>query len=106
MIRDRVPCGPFTSRTESLSVTVTLAGRAMGFLPTRLISPNVAKHFAAALCRPRFFVGHEALGRGDNGNAHAAVHLLDCVALFVNSEARTGNPLDAGDDGLLGVRVF
>ncbi len=50
---------------------------------------------------PSLFVGHDALGSGNDRDAQPAEHLGKIVGAGVHSEAGLGHPAQAGDDLLL-----
>ena len=52
-------------------------------------------------------VGHDALGRGHNGNAQAAEHLGQLFRAGIDAQAGLGHPAQAGDDLLLaGLQIL
>src|SRR3954467_11426506 len=73
------PFGPLTRTDSGSMATVTPAGTAMGLRPIRLLErpPNLCHHFAADAAATGLVAGHDALGRRDDGGAHAAQHLRD-----------------------------
>src|SRR4029079_11528345 len=71
------PLGPCTRTTSGSIVTVTLDGTEMGFLPMRDMGrlPDLCHDLAADALLARLMAGHDAVGRRDDGGAHAALDL-------------------------------
>src|SRR6201991_1141870 len=102
------PFGPLTRTDSGSMATVTPAGTSMGLRPIRLIerSPNLRHDFAADASAAGLVAGHDALGRRDDGGAHAAEHLGDAGGGDVVALARARGALQPGHDGLAVLRVL
>ena len=61
---------------------------------------DVAKDFSANALPTRVSVGHDAAGRGDNGNADAAEYAGQLFAVGVDAQSGLANAGQAADDGL------
>src|ERR1700722_46566 len=94
------PLGPFT-RTDSGSIeTVTPAGTGMGCLPILDISsrlPDLRQDLAADAGSARVVSGHDAVGGGDDGGAHAAEHLGDVLSVDVGAATGARDAPQSGD---------
>src|SRR6266481_2922126 len=102
------PLAPFSVMASAPIVAVTPCGRSTGIFATRDINKTLVvrlellddeQHFAAGAGCARLFVGHDALGRRDHGDAQAAEYLGQLILAAINSQARTADALDAIDDG-------
>ena len=91
-------------------VTSTPAGTVMGILPILDIMlpplPDKRKDFAADMQLACLLVGHNALGRGNDGNAEATQDLGQLVSAGINAQARLGNAAQAGDDLFLVAKIL
>src|SRR3954471_1968639 len=80
------PLGPCTRTTSGSIVTVTPDGTAMGLRPIRLMaacSPDLCHDLAADALLARLVAGHDAVGRRDDGGAHATLDLAHAVGARV-----------------------
>src|SRR3954467_15102255 len=96
----RLPRGPFTRTTSGSTVTVTVEGTGMGFLPIRDMTrlPDLGDDLAADARSAGLVAGHDAVRGGQDGRAHAAQDLRDALGIHVAPLAGTGHPAQAGDD--------
>src|SRR4051812_27143571 len=101
------PPAPLTLIWSSLTCTSTPCGTATGIFPMRDISVpslgHVAEDFAADAACARLAVGHHALRRGHDRDAHPVLHLGDVVAALVDAQAGAAHALDALDHRAAGV---
>src|SRR5699024_6132203 len=103
----RVPLGPFTvTRLPASIFTSTPAGMEIGILPIRDIFyspslPDKRQDFTADMGRAGGLVGHDALGRGHDGNAQAAENAGQLVSTGIDTQAGLGDAAQAGDNLLL-----
>src|SRR3954454_18616145 len=95
----RLPRGPVTRTTSGSTVTVTVEGTGMGFLPIRDIwgLPDLGDDLATDARLASLVAGHHAVRRGQDGRAHAAQDLRDALGIHVASLTGTGHPAQAGD---------
>src|SRR3954467_15645106 len=102
------PFGPLTRTDSGSMATVTPAGTSLGLRPMRLMkrSPTLRPAFAADAWAAGLVAGHDALGRRDDGGAHAAEHLGDAGGGDGVALARARRALPAGHDGLAVLRVL
>src|SRR5918992_440438 len=101
------PLGPLTRTSCGSIVISTPSGTGMGCLPIRLTrSPDPCDELAADAFAAGVVAGHDALGGGHDGRAHAAVDPGDLGRVDVLAPAGLGQPLDAGDHGLAVLRVL
>src|SRR4051794_21341259 len=120
------PFGPLTRTDSGSMATVTPAGTVMGLRPIRLMlrSPNLCHEwqsneicgghrlphlchdFAANASAAGLVAGHDALGRRNDGGAHATQHLGDARGGHVVALARTRCALQPRHDGLAVLRVL
>src|ERR1044071_3886667 len=101
------PRGPLTRTDSGSMATVTPAGPSMGLRRIRLMAlPNLRHDFAADAAATGLVAGHDALGRRDDGGAHAAEHLGDAGGGDVVALARTRCALQPRHDGLAVLRVL
>src|SRR3954449_2561141 len=92
------PLGPCTRTTPGSIVTVTPDGTEMGFLPMRDTGlPDLRHNLAADALIARLVAGHDAVGRRDDGGAHAALDLAHAVLAGVAALARARHAAQAGD---------
>src|SRR5277367_6696738 len=117
-----LPLGPCTATVLPSILIVTPLGSSIGFFPIRDIRsafssqppalacsfgkclrplPNLAEQFAAQALLAGLTPGHNALGRGQNVNAHAAQHTGNLRAAHVHAAAGTGDALDVRDRGFV-----
>src|SRR5204863_745364 len=95
---DSSPLGPCTRTTSGSIVTVTPVGTAMGFLPIRLMRlPDLRHDLAADALLARVVAGHDAVGRRDDGGAHAALDLAHALGAGVVALAGARHAAQAGD---------
>src|SRR5690606_42134604 len=101
---DRVPLGPLTVTFSGWTFSSTPLARAIGFLATRdmVVSPlgHEAQDFTADALLARLRIGHDAVGRGNDGDAEATGHLRQIVLAAVLAQARTRDALELLDDRL------
>ena len=108
----RVPLGPFTVTTfPSPMVTSTPAGTVIGILPIRDISclpplPDKRQDFAADMVLASLLIGHDALGRGNDGDAQATENLGQLVGAGIDTQAGLGDAAETGNDLLLIAQVL
>src|SRR3954449_4992471 len=100
------PFGPLTTTCPGAMSIWTPSGIAIGFLPIRLISPDVGDYLAADAPRLCFVTGHDAARGADDRRAGPAIHPRDRVVVHVMATARSGDALDAADHRLLVARVL
>src|ERR1700712_1342844 len=81
----RLPRGPVTRTTSGSTVTVTVEGTSMGFLPIRDMTrlPDLGDDLATDARGAGIVTGHHTVGRGQDGGAHAAEHLGDALGIHV-----------------------
>src|SRR6266536_223939 len=95
------PSGPLTITRPGESATETLVGSWMGCLPIRLIcSPDEADDLAADAALGRCAARDQAVGGGQNRDAHAAEHPREAVLAGVDAAAGLGDALQVGDHAL------
>src|SRR5471030_1190523 len=75
-VHESSPLGPFTDTLWPSRTTVTPAGIEIAFLPILDISIHPAEDFAADIGVARGGVGHNTLGRRQDGDAEAVLHRL------------------------------
>src|SRR4029078_13483368 len=96
--------GPLTLTLSARTVTSTPLAMATGFLATRdmIVTPlrHEAQDFAADALLARLNVGHDALGRGNDGNAETAEHFGQGVLAAVLAQARARHALQLLDHQL------
>src|SRR5881398_1405368 len=102
------PFGPCTRTTPGSIVTVTPMGTVMGLRPMRDISecsPDLRDDLAADALLARLVAGHDAVGRRDDGGAHAALDLAHALRAGVAALAGARDATQAGDGraAVLGV---
>ena len=69
--------------------------------------PNECETFAADVQLASLLVGHDALGRGNDGDAQAAQDPGQLVGAGIHPQAGLGHPAQAGDDLLLaGLQIL
>src|SRR3954452_1404896 len=104
----RLPRGPLTRTISGSIVTVTPVGTGMGCFPIRLMGwlPNVRHYLAADSLATGLVAGHDALGRGHDRRAHAALDLGDLAVLDVGAAAGLRDALHAGDHRLAALGVL
>src|SRR6185295_10601469 len=98
---DSSPLAPLTLTTLAATEAVTPVGSSTGRFATRLICFSLghdAEHFAALPDGPRLFVGHHALGRGDDGGTQTALDLRQLALAAVDTQSGTRHALQAVDD--------
>src|SRR6185295_1648090 len=98
---DSSPLAPLTLTTLAATEAVTPVGSSTGRFATRLICFSLghdAEHFAALPDGPCLFVGHHALGRGNDRGAEAALDLRQLGLAAVDAQAGTRHALEAVDD--------
>ena len=82
----------------------------MGFLPILLIFrtplPDECEDFAANVFLAGLAVGHDALVRGQDGDAQSLHHAGHILTACINAQARLGNPAKALDNRGLALPVF
>src|SRR4051812_47069151 len=100
------PFGPLTTTCPGATSISTPSGIAIGFLPIRLISPDVGDYLAADSLGLRLVSGHDAARSADDRRAGSAVHPRDGVVVHVAAAARARDALDAADHRLLVLRVL
>src|SRR4051812_44503433 len=100
------PFGPLTTTCPGAMSISTPSGIAIGFLPIRLISPDVGDYLAANSLRLCLVAGHDAARGADDRGAGPAIHPGDRVVVHVAAAARSRDALDAADHRLLVVRVL
>src|SRR4051812_42606447 len=95
----RLPRGPFTRTTSGSTVTVTVEGTGMGFLPIRDMTrlPDLGDDLAADARSASLVAGHDAVRRGQDGGAHAAQDLRDVLRIHVAPLAGARHPAQTGD---------
>src|SRR5207248_7112312 len=87
--------------------TSTPAGRGMGFRPILLMpSPDVAQDLAADAGLLGLAAGDDPGRRGQDGDAHAAQHLVRPGLAGVDAPSRLRDALEAGDDPLAAGAVL
>src|SRR3954463_10554104 len=92
------PRGPLTCTTSGSIATVTESGTGMGLRPMRLMrSPHVGDDLAADTRLTGLVTGHHAVGRGDDGGAHAALDLGDLRRAHVGALAGARHAPQAAD---------
>src|SRR4051794_26654518 len=95
------PSGPFTITRPGESETETPAGSSMGCLPIRLIgSPDEADDFSADSLLGRGSARDQAVGGGQNRDAHPAEDARQAVLARVDAAAGLGDALEVGDHAL------
>src|SRR3954451_1863567 len=100
------PRGPLTWTISGSMATVTEAGTGMGLRPMRLMrSPHVGDDLAADARLTGLVTGHHAVGRGDDGGAHAALDLGDLRRAHVGALAGARHAPQAADGALAAVGV-
>src|SRR4051812_8800666 len=101
---DSVPFGPLTLMLSAWTVTSTPLAMATGFLATRdmIVTPlsHEAQDFAADALLARLHVGHDALGRGNDGDAETAENFRDRILATVLAQARARHALQLLDHRL------
>src|SRR5215207_4298258 len=103
----RLPRGPATRTTSASIVTETESGTGMGFLPMRDIAlPDLGDDLAADARLAGVVTGHHAVGRGQDGGAHAAEHLRDVLGVDIGPLARARDAPDPGDHRRAVLRVL
>src|SRR4051812_4415240 len=95
----RLPRGPLTRTISGSTVTVTVEGTGMGFLPMRDMChlPDLGDDLATDTRGAGLVAGHDAVRRRQDGGAHAAQDLRDVLRIHVASLTGTGHPAQAGD---------
>src|SRR6476619_5091536 len=85
----RLPRGPLTRTTSGSTVTVTLAGPGMGFLPMRDMGalPDLGHDLAADARCAGLVAGHDAVRGRQDGGAQAAEDLRDLLRVHVGPPA-------------------
>ena len=68
--------------------------------------PDKGQDFAADVVGAGSAVGHDALGRGNDGDAEALQHAGQLVSAGVHPQTGLGNAAEAGDDLLLAGEVL
>src|SRR5262245_26454546 len=104
-----LPFGPSARTVPSATWTFTPWGIGTGLLPMRDISsplPDVREDFAADLLLAGLAIGHHALGRGDERDAHAGQDRRNLVMGHVDAPARCGHPHQPGDHLLVAHTVL
>src|SRR4051812_25276913 len=109
----RSPRGPATRTSSGSTVTLTLPGTGMGFLPIRDIATfersgrlsDVGDDFAAHAVLAGLVARHDALRGGQDRGAHAAEDLRDALGVHVGAATGARDALEARDhrDARLGV---
>src|SRR5882757_4333923 len=100
---------PFTRTAASSTVTVTPAGMATGRLPILDMTPSLpdlADELAAESRIAGLAVGHQSARRGNHRNTQTAHDARDAGLRHVHATTGLADPLDAGDDRRLVVRVL
>src|SRR3954469_12274209 len=102
------PRGPCTRTTSGSIVTVTPVGTEMGLRPMRDMAswlPDLCHDLAADALLARLVAGHDAVGRRDDGGAHAALDLAHALGAGVAALAGTRDAAQARDGraAVLGV---
>src|SRR3954447_15395211 len=100
------PLGPCTRTTPGSIVTVTPLGTGMGFRPMRdMPLPDLGHDLATDALLACLVTGHDAVGRRDDGGAHAALDLAHAVGAGVVALAGARHAAQAGDGrtAVLGV---
>src|SRR5215469_16795113 len=98
-----VPFGPFTVIASLATVHSTPLGSAIAFLATRdmvFSSGDRADDFAADALGARLRVAHDAVRRGDDGDAQTGHHLRQLVLAAVHAQARATDAVELVDCGL------
>src|SRR5215218_5951329 len=95
------PRGPFTITRPGESETDTPAGSSMGCLPIRLIgSPDEADDFSADSLLGRGSARDQAVGGGQDRDAHPAEDARQSVLARVDAAPGLGDALQVGDHAL------
>src|ERR1700689_995738 len=95
------PLGPLTLTISGSIATVTPEGTGMGCLPILDIAaaplPDLRQDLAADAGDARVVAGHDTLGGGDDGGAHAALHLGDGARVDIGAPPGTRDAAQPGD---------